>query len=134
MVSEDEKNELIRVACEVREKAYAPYSNYRVGAALLSEEGKIFTGVNIENASYGLTICAERSAISAAITSGARRILAIAICTENAGSPCGSCRQVLSEFSGDIPVWLSDDKGNIRETTLHNLLPDLFGPQHLPPG
>ncbi len=131
MVSEEQKNELLKVACQVRSIAYAPYSKYSVGAAILTEDGRIFSGVNVENASHSLAICAERSAIFSAVTAGVRRILAIAVCTENAGSPCGACRQVLSEFSGDIPVWLSDDKGNVRETTLHVLLPDFFGPHHL---
>ena len=133
MVTETEREELLKTACEVRERAYAPYSEYRVGAAILTEDGRIFSGVNVENASYGLTICAERSAISSAITAGAERIKAIAICTENMGSPCGACRQIISEFAGDIPVWLSDDQGNVRETSLHALLPDFFGPEHLKP-
>ncbi len=133
MVSEEQKNELLKAACEARNNSYAPYSNYHVGAAILTEDGRIFTGVNVENASHSLAICAERSAIFSAVTAGVRRFLAVAVCTDNAGSPCGSCRQVLSEFSGDIPVWLSDDKGTVRETSLHILLPDFFGPHHLPP-
>lgn len=111
--------------------AYAPYSNYAVGAALLMADGRIFTGVNVENASYGLTICAERTAVFKAVSEGARKIVAIAVCTENGGSPCGACRQVLVEFAGDVPVFLSDAQGNTRQTTLYALLPDHFGPEHL---
>lgn len=131
MVTEEQREMLLREACEVRVRAYAPYSDYQVGAAILTDDGRVFTGVNVENAAYGLTNCAERSAIFSAVTAGARRILAVAICTDNAGSPCGACRQVMSEFAGDIPVWLSDGAGLVRETTLYALLPDHFGPEHL---
>ncbi|MGD8805644.1 MAG: cytidine deaminase, partial [Chloroflexota bacterium] len=95
-------------------------------------DGRIFSGVNVENAAYGLANCAERTAVFSAITAGAERLLAVAVCTENAGSPCGACRQVLVEFGGDIPVFLSDAAGNVRQTTLYALLPDHFGPEHLP--
>jgi cytidine deaminase len=132
MVSAEQKQELINAACAIRERAYAPYSRYRVGAALLADDGRIFSGVNVENVSYGLTICAERTAVFSAVTAGARKILGIAVCTENAGSPCGACRQVLHEFAGDIPVWLVDGEGNGRETSLSTLLPDHFGPDYLP--
>lgn len=122
---------LVQAAREIRQMAYAPYSNYAVGAALLMEDGRIFTGVNVENASYGLTICAERTAVFKAISEGAKKIIAVAVCTENGGSPCGACRQVLVEFAGDVPVFLSDAQGNTRQTTLYALLPDHFGPEHL---
>jgi cytidine deaminase len=131
MVTEEQLEMLLRAACEVRDRAYAPYSNYSVGAAILTDDGRVFTGVNVENAAYGLTNCAERSAVFSAVTAGARRIVAVVVCTDNAGSPCGACRQVLSEFAGDIPVWLSDGAGQVRETTLYTLLPDHFGPEHL---
>ena len=101
MVTEDQKKQLIMAACEARKKAYAPYSDYAVGAAILAADGQIFTGVNVENASFGLSICAERSAVFSAVTAGVRRIVAVAVCTQNAVSPCGACRQVLSEFGGD---------------------------------
>ena len=130
-VSEEEKENLIAAACEVRARAYAPYSHYAVGAALLAEDGRLFTGVNVENSSYGLTICAERTAVVKMVSEGGRHIVAVAVCTENGGSPCGACRQVLTEFAGDVPVWLSDSNGNVRETTLYALLPDHFGPEHL---
>ena len=131
MISEAQKEELIQAAISVRKMAYAPYSNYLVGAAILVENGRIFTGVNVENASYGLTNCAERTAVFKAVSEGYKRIYAVVVATENAGSPCGACRQVLAEFAGDVPVWLVDDLGNGRETTLHTLLPDHFGPEHL---
>lgn len=131
MVTEEQRDALISSACEVRHQAYAPYSNYLVGAAILAGNGQIFTGVNVENASYGLTICAERSAIFTAVTTGVREVLAVAICVEGVGTPCGACRQVLSEFADDIPVWISDVDGNVRQTSLHTLLPDYFHGEHL---
>ncbi len=132
MVTEAQKNALIQAACEARELAYAPYSNYRVGAAVLSSDGQIITGANVENVSYGLSICAERTAIVKGVSEGVSKFVAVAVCTTNMGSPCGACRQTLVEFAGDIPVWLADDQGNVRETTLHNLLPEHFGPENLP--
>lgn len=131
MISNEQRDKLIQAACKVRQQAYAPYSNYAVGAALLAEDGRIFTGVNVENASYGLSICAERTAVFKMVSEGIQKFLAVAICTENGGSPCGACRQVMTEFAGDVPVFLSDDQGKWRETTLYALLPDHFGPEHL---
>ncbi|MCL4265229.1 MAG: cytidine deaminase [Anaerolineae bacterium] len=132
MITKAQQEALIQAAVAVREQAYAPYSKYPVGAALLTPDGRIFTGVNVENASYGLTICAERTAVFKAVSEGYREFVAVAVATENAGSPCGACRQVLAEFAGDIPVWLVDAAGHGRETTLYTLLPDHFGPEHLP--
>lgn len=132
MVTDEQRKAVIQAACEARERAYAPYSRYKVGAAILTASGRIFTGVNVENAVYGLTICAERTAVFSAVTAGVHDFVAIAICTENAGTPCGACRQVLSEFADKMPVWMADTLGNIRETTLDRLLPDHFGPDHLP--
>lgn len=131
MVTDEQRAALIQAAMNVRKHAYAPYSNYPVGAALLMEDGAVVTGVNVENASYGLTNCAERTAVFKAISQGYRKILAVAVATDNAGSPCGACRQVLTEFAGDIPVYLVDAAGNGRNTTLYALLPDHFGPGHL---
>jgi cytidine deaminase len=131
MITHEQRAALIKAAIEVRERAYAPYSNYQVGAALLMADGTMVTGVNVENSSYGLTICAERTAVTTAITAGHRKILAVAVATDNAGSPCGACRQVLTEFAGDVPVYLVDKVGNGRDTTLYSLLPDHFGPEHL---
>ncbi len=131
MIFDQKRNALLTAACEIRSQSYSPYSNYAVGAAILAGNGKIYTGVNVENASYGLANCAERTAIFKMVTDGCREILAVAVCTENAGSPCGACRQVLVEFSADVPVYLLDTEGNVRETTTYALLPDHFGPEHL---
>lgn len=131
-ITEEQRDMLVKAACEIRKQAYAPYSRYQVGAAILCQDGQVVTGVNVENAVLGLGVCAERSAIFTSMAFGVRKILAVAVCTENGGSPCGACRQVLSEFAGDIPVWMSDSQGNVRETTLHTLLPDQFGPDFLP--
>jgi cytidine deaminase len=133
IISDEQRDELIAAACQVREWAYAPYSHYPVGAAILTDDGRVFTGVNVENASYGLTNCAERTAVFKGVSEGMGRIVAVAVCTENGGSPCGACRQVLSEFAGpeEVPVWLADKEGNARATTLGALLPDSFKPQHL---
>lgn len=131
MITAEQRLALIEAACTVRQGAYAPYSNYQVGAALLTAKGDIITGINIENASYGLSICAERTAVFKMVSGGQKNIEAIAVCTENGGSPCGACRQVLVEFAGDMPVYLSDAAGNVRDTTLYALLPDHFGPEHL---
>ncbi|MEW5985582.1 MAG: cytidine deaminase [Chloroflexota bacterium] len=131
MINDAQCDALLAAACAARQRAYAPYSHYRVGAAVLADDGRLYTGVNVENASYSLTICAERAAVFQAVAAGARRILAVAVCTENGGSPCGACRQVLSEFADDAPVWLSDAQGHVRQTTLYELLPDRFGPEHL---
>lgn len=128
------RDRLVAAACEARRRAYVPYSRFSVGAALLADDGHLFTGVNVENASYGLTICAERNAVGAMVTGGGRQVVAVAVCTENGVTPCGACRQVLSEFApaeGDVPVWIVDAKGDVRETTLRTLLPDGFGRQHL---
>jgi cytidine deaminase len=124
-------DELLATAAAARQKAYAPYSRYQVGAAVLADDGRIYAGANVENVSYGLTVCAERVAVFKAVTAGAGRLLAVAVATENGGSPCGACRQVLVEFARDIPVWLVDGAGHRRETTLYQLLPDHFGPEHL---
>ena len=131
MISDEQRGALIEAAIAARARAYAPYSNYQVGAALLMEDGSILTGVNVENVSYGLSICAERTAVFKAVSEGYRTILAVAVATSNAGSPCGACRQVLTEFAGDVPVYLVDTAGNGRDTTLYTLLPDHFGPEHL---
>lgn len=124
--------ELIALADEARAKAYAPYSNYRVGAALLTGSGQVYTGVNVENASYGLAICAERTAAVKAVSAGEREFVAIAIVTDNGGSPCGACRQVLAEFGPEMRIILADAAGKSREYSMSELLPDSFGPSNLP--
>jgi len=131
-------NILVTAAREAREHAYAPYSNYAVGAALLSGTGQIFTGCNVENASYGLCLCAERSAVAAMVAAGERAIRAIAVVTDGPvpGPPCGMCRQVLAEFADDVPVHLaSAQAGSLaRTTSLSKLLADPFRPGMLPKG
>lgn len=119
--------ELITLANDTRKNAYAKYSNYTVGAALLSKSGKIYTGVNVENAVFPLTLCAERVALFKAVSEGEREFEAISVVTDNGGSPCGSCRQVLSEFGLDIIVYIADGEGNLlEETTVAELLPRAF--------
>ena len=119
-------------ACEALENAYAPYSGYKVGACLLCEDGREFLGCNIENASYGATICAERAAVSVAVSQGARRFTAIAIVGEKGDSwPCGICRQVLNEFSVDMRVIVGQKGGAFDVVPLGELLPHSFGPQDL---
>ena len=126
--------ELIDLAKQVRKKAYAPYSHYKVGAALLGKSGKIYTGCNVENASYGHTVCAERTAVVKAVSEGEREFEAVAVVTKNGGSPCGACRQVLSEFSPELIIYIADKNGEYRTTTLKQLLPDSFTPAHLEEG
>ena len=125
---------LIERATNIRPKAHAPYSNFWVGAALLTTEGKIFEGVNFENASYGLTICAERNAIGTMVTAGGGKIAALAVATENGVTPCGACRQVMVEFAaGDYPVYVvNTTTGEIKDSSLGRLLPDAFDSSQLP--
>lgn len=131
-LSEEKRRELIEKALKVRQNAYAPYSNYRVGAALLTSSGKIFTGANVENAAYPDSICAERSAVFSAVSAGERDFTAIAVATRNGGTPCGSCRQVLSEFGLDIEVLLVDEESKlIQQNTVRDLLPGAFQPRDL---
>lgn len=126
-----DRDALIDLARKAREKAYAPYSDYRVGAALLGVSGRIHTGCNVENAVYSETICAERAAVAKAVSEGERDFQAIAVVTQDGGSPCGACRQVLNEFSPDMIVLIADRTGKFRETTASALLPDHFGPHNL---
>ncbi|MFV1858063.1 MAG: cytidine deaminase [Anaerolineales bacterium] len=124
--------DLIKRAREARRRAYAPYSEYAVGAALLARSGQVFEGANVENAAYPTSMCAERIAAFTAVTHGERAFEAIAIVTQNGGAPCGSCRQVLSEFGGELLVIVADVDGKIHlETKLKDLIPHAFGPQDL---
>jgi cytidine deaminase len=123
--------ELIARATLARKFAYAPYSNYPVGAALLARSGRVYLGANVENAVYPLTICAERVAVVKAVSEGEREFEAIAVVTSNGGSPCGSCRQVLREFAPNLTVFIADADGNFRTVTIAELLPDSFGPEFL---
>ena len=133
MLTDEMRQKLIESSLAARSWAYAPYSNYMVGAAVLTSSGKIYDGVNVENAVYSTTICAERVAIFKAVSEGEREFTAIAVATSNAGTPCGSCRQVISEFGLDIQVLIVNGEGIIeQETTISELLPGAFGPQDLP--
>ena len=133
MINDEKKQELANLAVEMRKRSYVPYSHYAVGAALLTKSGKIFTGCNIENAAYPVTICAERTAMFKSVSEGSTDFEAIAIATEDgAGYPCGSCRQVMAEFSLDMVVLLADRNGHITaESTVSELLPGAFTPEKL---
>lgn len=125
---------LIEQANEMLDLAYVPYSNFPVGAALLSKTGEVFTGCNVENASYGLSNCAERTAIFKAVSEGTRTFDKLVITGDTDGpiSPCGACRQVISEFcASDMPVILTNLRGDIEETTVGKLLPGAFTPKDL---
>lgn len=132
-LSSDLKEKLIQTAQKARHWAYAPYSKYLVGAAVLTASGKIYDGVNVENAAYPSGVCAERVAVYKAVSEGERQIVAVAVVTANAGTPCGFCRQVLNEFSLDMIVLVADEKlGKVEEWSLKDLLPGAFGPSDLP--
>ncbi len=124
--------ELAACAAEARQRAYAPYSEYQVGAALRTSSGQIYTGVNVENASYPDTICAERVAIVKAVSEGHREFVMMAVSTSNGGTPCGSCRQVMAEFGLDAVVLIVDGQGAlVQRTSVQALIPDAFGPKQL---
>ena len=130
--TDEEQQALIDLANETRKHAYAPYSNYQVGAALRTGSGRIFTGVNVENAAYPSSICAERTAVFKAVSEGEREFEVIAVVTKNGGSPCGSCRQVLAEFGLEAIVLIANEDGQlIKQITVAELLPEAFTPQHL---
>ena len=127
-----QRAEICRLALHARERAYAPYSGFAVGAALLASSGEVFTGVNVENASYPAGICAERTAAFKAVSAGEREFSAIAVVSQGAAAPCGSCRQVMAEFGRDITVIMFEPDGGVRrETTLRDLLPEGFYPENL---
>lgn len=127
-MTSNDLTKLVDAACAVRDRAYAPYSKYLVGAALMTSDGEIIVGCNVENISYGLTNCAERVAIGTAVAAGKRTFLALAIATSNGGTPCGACRQVLAEFCPDLPVYLvAVEQGRaVTELSLARLLPGRF--------
>ncbi len=131
-ITEKDIQQVVGLAIEARKKAYAPYSNYKVGAALRTKDGRMYQGINIENAAYPSTICAERTAIFSAITQGEREFDLIAVVTQNGGFPCGGCRQVMAEFALDMLVVIADEDGKIHEKlTVSQLLPGAFTPQFL---
>jgi cytidine deaminase len=132
MLDKDKKQELVQAAIKARRGSYSPYSNYAVGAALLTRGGQVFLGANVENAVFPMSICAERVAVFKAVTEGQHEFSAIAVATHDGGTPCGACRQVLAEFGLDTLVIIADDKGKIyHEMTVDQLLPESFGPQNL---
>jgi cytidine deaminase len=131
-VTKEEKQSLIDLAIEARRRAYVPYSNYPVGSALRTKSGRLYTGVNVENAAYPQTMCAERIAIFKAVSEGETEFEVISVVTNNGGSPCGGCRQVMAEFGLDTLVLLADQSGRlVKELTVRELLPEAFTPKHL---
>ena len=132
MMLNESEAELAARAAEIRQRAYAPYSGYAVGAALRTPSGEIYAGVNIENAAYPDSICAERVAIFKAVSEGHREFEMMAVSTSNGGTPCGSCRQVMAEFGLEAVVLIVDGQGALlKRTTVRALLPDSFGPKQL---
>jgi len=125
-----DKQRLVRAAARARERAVAPYSKFKVGAALLAKNGEIISGANVESASYGLTCCAERVALFNALTSGRENFVAVAVVARAPGGPmpCGACRQLLAEYAPEAKVWVADSRapGKIREFTVRELLPSAF--------
>jgi len=134
-LSPETLDRLVEAASEIRERAHAPYSNFTVGAAAVDAEGRIHVGCNVENASYGLSVCAERHAVAAVVSAGGRAIEGLAVVTDTSppSSPCGACRQVLIEF-GDFPVILANLEGERTLTSVSELLPDAFTPESLVKG
>ena len=126
------EKDLVDLATQVRKHAYAPYSSYPVGAALLGKSGRTYTGCNVENAVNSLGICAERAAVFKAVSEGEREFETIAVVTSNGGAPCGSCRQVLAEFGLDVQVLIATPDQVVTTTTVRDLLPLAFGADHLP--
>ena len=123
---------LYQQAKKAMENSYSPYSNYKVGAALLTRSGKVYLGCNIENAGYTSSVCGERTAIFKAVSDGERDFVAIAVVTSNAGAPCGVCRQVMREFAPNLTVIIGNTEGQYETLTLPDLLPHSFGPENLP--
>lgn len=131
-LSDEVRAQLIEAALEARRWAYAPYSHYAVGAALITQSGKIYDGANVENAAYPTGMCAERVAVFKAVSEGELRFAAIAVVTLNGGTPCGSCRQVLAEFGVETVVVIADASGQVlSESTVAELLPGAFLPRDL---
>jgi cytidine deaminase len=132
MLTNELRQKLVETAGQARRWAYAPYSGYTVGAALLTASGRIYDGVNVENAAYPTSMCAERVAVFKAVSEGERDFVAIAVATNNGGTPCGACRQVLAEFGLETRVIIADGEGKIvQEAPLSEFLPGAFGPADL---
>src|SRR3990172_3428226 len=135
-MTEPARDDLIHAALDAQKRAYAPYSDFPVGAALRTASGKIYQGANVENASYGLTICAERVAAAAAVAAGDREFVAIAVVSRGGVSPCGACRQFLAEFNPNLPVVMvdSEQQDHGYQATLDDLLPSRFDKSKLDAG
>ena len=131
-LTKQDKQALIDLANIARQRAYVPYSNYPVGSSLRTKTGRVYTGVNVENAAYPQTMCAERVVIFKAVSEGEKEFEVITVVTDNGGSPCGGCRQVMAEFGLDTIVLMADGNGKIvKETTVKELLPEAFTPIHM---
>lgn len=131
-LSQDQRQQLIELAIQSRQWSYSPYSHYAVGAALLTESGKVYAGANVESAAYPTSMCAERVAIFKAVSEGERHFTALVVATENGGSPCGACRQVMAEFGLEMQVLVVDSEGKVfMDTTVEGLLPGAFTPEDL---
>jgi cytidine deaminase len=130
-LDEESAKALVAAALAAREHAYAPYSHYRVGAAVLTADGTVVSGCNVENAAYPATICAERVALTGAVAQGRRNLVAIAVATENGGSPCGTCRQVMAELGPEMVVYISNARGDFQKTSVKALLPLSFNSSSL---
>ncbi len=128
-ISADVWQSLLDTALAVRKNAHAPYSNFQVGAALLTDEGEVIVGVNVENATFGATVCAERTAVQTAITMGFKKFKALCVVThaDHPVAPCGICRQVMAEFQPDLPILMANTKGDTLYVSLGELLPHQFG-------
>lgn len=128
----EEQKELVEQAFSARKNAYAPYSNYQVGVALKTVNGQVFTGANVENASYGLTVCAERAAVFKSVSEGQVDIKMMALVTRDGGMPCGACRQVIREFNPNAQIIVTDAaRKKVSIVSLKELLPESFGPHNL---
>ena len=131
-LTKEKRQELIHRAAEAAKNAYCPYSHYHVGAAILTKSGEIYSGCNIENASYSATICAERAAVFKAVSEKQTDWVAMALVTKDGGAPCGCCRQVINEFNPNLPIFIANEKEElVRETPLSSLLTHAFGPANL---
>lgn len=132
MIDKNKQKELVDAAMKVRDKAHAPYSDFKVAAALLCADGQIVSGINVESSSYGLSVCAERNTIATAVALGKKDFIAMAVVSRNGVTPCGACRQVIFDICGNIEIILADEKGIIQDQTdMKTLLPKAFGPKDL---
>ena len=132
MIDQYKQKELVSAALEARANAHAPYSNFKVAAALLCTDGEIISGINVESSSYGLSVCAERNTIATAVAKGKKDFIAMAVVSRNGVSPCGACRQVIFDICGNIDIILAGEDGEIQDRTdMETLLPKAFGPKDL---